>query len=90
MDTRNNMDVGWGLRENVGDDGSVVVDDRLAAEDDQLATRDDELAVDNNRSGARIGKRTDVNDRSDTQASNQADAGPGNGPDADLIIDNAR
>lgn len=36
-----------------------------------------------------IGKKTDVDDRSDLRASNQADAGPDNGPDVDLIIDNA-
>lgn len=59
------MDTRWGLRENVGDDESVVVYDGLAAEDDQLAIEDDRLAVDNNKSGAIIGKRTDVNDRSD-------------------------
>lgn len=89
VDAENNMDAEWDLGKDVGDNRSIVMDDGLTIKNDQLATGDDGLAVDNNRSGAKIDKRIDVNDRSNAQASNPANAGPSNGPDADLIIDNA-
>lgn len=58
---------------------SVVMDNVLAA-------RDNVLAVDNNGLTARIGKRTDINNRLDVQAGNQADTRLGNRPDTDLIM----
>lgn len=59
----NRRDAGLGLGGNVGDDVSVIVDDRLAA-------KNNELVVDNDRSAARIGNRVDVDDESNARASN--------------------
>lgn len=79
-------DVGLALKGDVRDDGLVVVDDGFAIRDDKSIIRNDGLAVDNDRLVARIGKKTDIDNESNTRVGNQADAGPGNGPDADLII----
>lgn len=91
------MDASSGLESNAGDN-------RLTVVDNGLATGDNGSAIDNDKSTAGIGKRADVYDKSDAKAGNQTDARPGiredagansldsgssNGPDIDLIMDNA-
>lgn len=56
--TGNITDAGSSFGGDVGDDGS-------AARDDGLATRDDGSAIDNDRLVTGIGKRMDVDNRSD-------------------------
>ncbi len=66
----NRTNAGSALGGDAGDNGLVVGDDKLADGDDRLAARDDGSSIDNDGSVARIGKRTDVDDGSDTQAGN--------------------
>lgn len=61
--TKNRIDASFDLRDN-------VKDVRLAVIDDELAVKNDRLAVNNNRLAAEIGNRTDMDNRSDTQAGN--------------------
>lgn len=52
--------------------------------DHGLAARDHGLFVGNNKSAAKIGKKTDVNDGLNARAGNQVDARPDNKPDVGL------
>ncbi len=86
MGTENETDARLAMREDVKDNRWVVMDNRLAAGDDRLITRDNRLVVDNDGLAIEIGKRTDIDDGSDTQANNPADGGHGNRLDVDLIM----
>lgn len=57
--TGNRMDTELALGEDVRKNRLIIVDDRLATRDDRSAVGDDGLAT-------KIGKRTDIDDGSDT------------------------
>lgn len=82
LSTVNRTNAGSGL-------GGDVRDARLAIVDNKSVAGDNRLAVGDNGSTTRINKKTDVDNRLNAQAGNQADAGSGNRSDADLILNNA-
>lgn len=65
IDAGNRTDTGLGFERNVEDDGLAIVDNKWVTKDDELAIRNNKLAIDNDKSAAGIGKKIDVDDRSD-------------------------
>lgn len=82
----NRTDAGSALGKDVRENGLVIVDDRLAGRDNELAVGDYGFSVDNDKLAAKIGKKMDVDDKSNSQAGNQVDIRTSNRPNADLIM----